>query len=125
MTVTSTPRKSTTPRKASAPRKRTSAPEDAETVVAQAPQAEPAVADEAPSRAGAGGGHVLASVVTFPVTAVRAVAEDVVSTAKRPEALVYWGGLAGLALLGVLEWPAAAAVGVGVAIANGRRRSRS
>lgn len=95
-------------------------------MVAQAPQSEPAAADEPRSRPDAGGaGHLLASVVTFPVTAVRAVAEDVVSTARRPEALVYWGGLAGLALFGVLEWPAAAAVGVGVAIANGRRRSRT
>lgn len=94
-------------------------------MVAQATQPEATPAEEARSHPDAeGGGHVLASVVTFPVTAVRAVAEDVVSTAKRPEALVYWGGLAGLAVLGALEWPVAAAVGVGVAIANGRRRSR-
>ena len=38
--------------------------------------------------------------------------------------LLYWGGLAGLAALGVLEWPAAVAVGVGVAIASGVRRAR-
>lgn len=119
-----TPRKSDTPRKASAPRKRTSAPAAAETVVAQPPRS--GTAGEVPSQPDAdGGGHALASVVTFPVAAFRAVAEDVVSTAKRPEALVYWGGLAGLAVFGVLEWPAAAAVGVGVAIANGRRRARS
>jgi hypothetical protein len=30
-----------------------------------------------------------------------------------------------LAALGVLEWPVAAAVGVGVAIASGRRRTRA
>jgi hypothetical protein len=30
-----------------------------------------------------------------------------------------------MATLGVLEWPVAAAVGVGVAVANGRRRTRA
>jgi hypothetical protein len=67
----------------------------------------------------------VAQVLTFPYFLGRAVAEDVLSTARRPDALLYWGGLAGLAALGVLEWPAAAAVGVGVAVASGVRRSRT
>ena len=70
-------------------------------------------------------GHPLVAVATFPITAARAVAEDVVSAARRPDALAYWGGLAGLAALGILDWPVAAAVGVGVAITNGVRRSRA
>ncbi|SFL55171.1 hypothetical protein [Geodermatophilus ruber] len=64
-------------------------------------------------------------VLTFPVTLGREVAADIVSTARRPDAVVYWGGLAGLVALGVLEWPAAAAVGVGVAVASGARRARA
>jgi hypothetical protein len=63
-----------------------------------------------------------AQVLTFPFSLGRAVAEDIVSTARRPDAVLYWAGLAGLAALGALEWPAAAAVGVGIAIASGRRR---
>jgi hypothetical protein len=61
---------------------------------------------------------------TLPAKVVMAVADDIASTARRPDAVLYWGGLAGLAALGVFEWPVAAAVGVGVAVANGRRRSR-
>ena len=72
---------------------------------------------------GAGLARSLGHIVTLPVTVARAVADDIASTARRPDAVVYWGGLAGLAALGVLEWPAAAAIGVGVAIANGRRRA--
>jgi hypothetical protein len=64
-------------------------------------------------------------VVTLPVTVARAVVDDVATTARRPDAVVYWGGLAGLAALGVLDWPVAAAVGVGVAVAGGRRRART
>jgi hypothetical protein len=58
----------------------------------------------------------------MPLLAVTAVADDIAATARRPEAVVYWGGLAVLAALGVLEWPAAAAVGVGIAVARGSRR---
>jgi hypothetical protein len=65
------------------------------------------------------------AVVTMPFAVARSVAEDVVSTARRPDALLYWGGLVGMAALGVLEWPVAAAAGVGVAVANGVRRSRA
>jgi len=58
----------------------------------------------------------------LPIAVARTVVDDVASTARRPDAVIYWGGLAGLAALGVLEWPVAAAVGVGVAVAGGRRR---
>jgi hypothetical protein len=50
------------------------------------------------------------------------VADDVAAAARRPDAVIYWGGLGGMATLGVLEWPVAAAVGVGIAVVNGRRR---
>jgi hypothetical protein len=63
--------------------------------------------------------------VTLPVRVAAAIADDVSSTARRPDAVLYWGGLAGLAVLGVLDWPVAAAVGIGVAVANGRRASRT
>ena len=72
-------------------------------------------------------GHSLvrsvAHVVTLPVTVAKAVADDIVTTAQRPDAVLYWGGLAGLAALGIIDVPVAAAVGVGVAIAGGRRRA--
>jgi hypothetical protein len=68
-------------------------------------------------------GHSLRRVVTMPVTVTRAVADDVISTLRRPDAALYIGGLAGLAALGILEWPAAAAIGVGVAVAGGRNRT--
>lgn len=61
---------------------------------------------------------------TLPAKVLMAVADDIASTARRPDAVLYWGGLAGLAALGVFEWPVAAAVGVGVAVASGRRRPR-
>src|SRR3954466_1244972 len=64
------------------------------------------------------GGHLAG----LPVAVARTVVDDVASTARRPDAVIYWGGLAGLAALGVLEWPVAAALGVGVAVAGGRRR---
>jgi hypothetical protein len=35
-----------------------------------------------------------------------------------PEQLVYYGGLAALAMLSVIEWPVAAAIGVGTAVAQ-------
>jgi hypothetical protein len=60
----------------------------------------------------------------MPVTMTRTVVEDVVSTARRPDALLYYGGLAGLAVLGVLEWPVAAVAGLGVAVASGARHAR-
>jgi uncharacterized protein (DUF2267 family) len=69
--------------------------------------------------------HALRQVITMPVTATRAVVEDVVSTARRPDGLLYLGGLVGLAALGVLEWPVAAATGIGVAVASGARRARA
>jgi len=84
----------------------------------------------APAVAGDGAGtgsaaaDVLRQVITMPVTMTRTVVEDVVSTARRPDALLYYGGLAGLAVLGVLEWPVAAATGLGVAVASGARHAR-
>jgi hypothetical protein len=59
------------------------------------------------------------------MTAARVVADDLASAAQRPDALVYWGGLAALAALGAIELPVAAAIGVGVAIAGGIRRGRT
>jgi uncharacterized protein (DUF2267 family) len=69
--------------------------------------------------------HALRQVITLPVTATRTVVEDVVATARRPDGLLYLGGLVGLAALGVLEWPVAAATGIGVAVASGARRARA
>jgi hypothetical protein len=56
-------------------------------------------------------------MATLRVKQVEAMADDIASTARRPDAVLCRGGLAGLAALGSLEWPAAAAVGV----AAGRR----
>lgn len=50
-----------------------------------------------------------------------------------PEQMVYYGGLAALAVFSVIEWPVAAAIGVGTAVAQhaaaqgfgGRRRTAS
>jgi hypothetical protein len=69
--------------------------------------------------------RTMGRAVTLPVRVAAAIADDVSSTARRPDAVLYWGGLAGLAVLGVLDWPVAAAVGIGVAVANGRRASRT
>jgi hypothetical protein len=65
------------------------------------------------------------TVVALPATATAAVVDDVVSAARRPDTVLYGGALIGLAALGVLEWPVAAAVGVGVAVASGVRRART
>jgi hypothetical protein len=67
-------------------------------------------------------GGATAQVLRIPGTVAGAIAGDISSAARRPEAVLYWGGLAGLAALGVLEWPVAAAIGVGVAVASGIRR---
>src|SRR4051812_17075464 len=53
-----------------------------------------------PKAGGRGVGSAVGAVVALPFTVARSVAEDVVSTARRPEALVYWGGLVGMAALG-------------------------
>ena len=74
---------------------------------------------------GSWGADSLRQVITFPVTATRTVVEDVVSTARRPDGLLYLGGLVGLAALGVVEWPVAAVAGLGVAVASGARRART
>ncbi|SET25947.1 hypothetical protein [Geodermatophilus poikilotrophus] len=74
---------------------------------------------------GSGVAHSVRTVVTLPVTATAAVVDDVVSTVRRPDAVLYGGALVGLAAFGLLEWPVAAAVGVGVAVAGGVRRART
>ena len=53
------------------------------------------------------------------------LAHDVAVTARNPEAVAYWGGLAALAVVGALEWPVAVAAGLGVAVAGAVRRGRS
>jgi hypothetical protein len=67
----------------------------------------------------------VAQALTVPVTVGRKLAEDITRTARRPDAVLFWAGLAGLAALGALDWPAAAAIGVGIAVASGARRARS
>ena len=76
---------------------------------------------------GSAAAHALRQVITMPVTATVAVVEEVVATARRPDGLLYLGGLVGLAALGVLEWPVAAATGIGVAVAvaSGARHARA
>lgn len=54
------------------------------------------------------------------VKEVKAVTDDIASTARRRDAVMYWGGLAGLAAVIILERPAAGGVGV----AAERRRAR-
>jgi hypothetical protein len=100
-------------------------PPSAATTEAGAATTEASAAAGEATDTGAGLARSMGHIVTLPVTVARVVADDIASTARRPDAVLYWGGLVGLAALGVLEWPAAAAVGVGVAIASGRRRART
>lgn len=58
-----------------------------------------------------------------PAAVARSVRDDV-AAARRPDAVLYWGGAAGFAAMGVLEFPVAAAVGVGVVAAGVVRRGR-
>jgi hypothetical protein len=74
--------------------------------------------------AGSAAADSLRQVISAPVTVAREVVDDVASTLRRPDAVLYLGGVVGLAALGILEWPVAAVAGVGLAIANGRRRAR-
>jgi hypothetical protein len=74
---------------------------------------------------GSGVVNTARTVVTLPVTATVAVVDDVVSAVRRPDVVLYGGALAGLAALGVLAWPVAGAVGLGVAVASGVRRARA
>lgn len=74
---------------------------------------------------GSGVAHSARAVVTLPATATVAVVDDVASAVRRPDAVLYGGALVGLAAVGILEWPVAAALGVGVAIASGVRRART
>lgn len=75
--------------------------------------------------AGSGAAESMRQILTMPTTVARQVADDVVTTMRRPDAVLYLGGLVGLAVIGVLEWPVAAAAGVGVAVATGVRRARA
>lgn len=100
---------------------RRSAPSEA---VASEAREVPAAGEDAVS-AGREGGRSVGRLMTAPVTVAREVVDDVAGAARRPDAVLYWGGLAAMAALGVIELPVAAAVGVGVAVAGGIRRNRS
>lgn len=75
--------------------------------------------------AGTGAAGSMRQIITMPATVARQVADDVVTTVRRPDAVLYLGGLVGLAVFGALEWPVVAAAGVGVAVASGVRRDRA
>jgi hypothetical protein len=70
--------------------------------------------------------HVRVPVVHLPVPSawssplaqIRWVARAISSTLPPPSRLLYYGGIGALALLGVLEWPVAAAVAAGVWVAT-------
>jgi hypothetical protein len=70
-------------------------------------------------------GSTAGYVLRAPGSAVRALVEDVAGAARRPDAVLTWVALAGLAAVGVMEAPVAAAVAVGIAVAGGVRRARS
>jgi hypothetical protein len=76
------------------------------------------------AEAGRSGAGALDRVLFAPVTMAREVVDDVASAARRPETVMYWGGLAALTVIGAIELPVAAAIGVGVAVAGGMRRSQ-
>lgn len=105
----------------------TDTPDSSATAEKAAATAKAATRETAADTAAAGSFVVgsLRTIVTAPATIARAVADDVVSTVRRPDAVLYLGGLVGLAALGVLEWPVAAVAGAGVAVANGVRRARA
>jgi hypothetical protein len=74
--------------------------------------------------------HMRVPVVRMPVAPPQALvaptrraAQTVRSSLPPTDRLVYYGGLAALAAVGVVEWPVAAAVGAGVWIAT-RARER-
>jgi hypothetical protein len=93
-------------------------------VAEQAQQLARATAEKA-AAIGSGVVHTARTAVTLPVTATVAVVDDVVSAVRRPDTVLYGGALVGLAALGILDWPVAAAVGVGVVVASGARRART
>jgi hypothetical protein len=97
---------------------------DGTTTLAEARE-EAAAAAEGTAAAGSAAGGALRQVLSAPVTVARDVADDVASTLRRPDAVLYLAGVVGLAALGVVEWPVVAVAGVGLAIANGRRRGRT
>lgn len=69
-------------------------------------------------------GNGAVQLLRAPSTAVRTLVDDLAGAARRPDTVLTWAGLAGLAAFGVLEAPVAAAVGVGMAVAGARRRAR-
>jgi hypothetical protein len=97
---------------------------DATTTLAEAREEAAATADSAAGAAPAAVG-ALRQVVSAPLTVARDLADDVASTLRRPDAVLYLAGVVGLATVGILEWPVVAVAGVGLAVANGRRRARS
>jgi|tagenome__1003787_1003787.scaffolds.fasta_scaffold20402763_2 hypothetical protein len=97
---------------------------DGTTTLAEARE-EAAAAADGTATAGSAAAGSLRQVVSAPMTVARDVVDDVASTLRRPDAVLYLGGVVGLAVLGILEWPVAAVAGVGLAIANGRRRARA
>lgn len=84
---------------------------------------EPASSPPEPESAGEAG-SALAGLVTAPLRATQGLVRDVAVSARKPEVVAYWGGLAALAALGALDWPVAAVAGVGVAVAGAARRAR-
>ena len=116
--MTPTTRKTTSPATAVAPTATTDLPPEA------VPASEPAGAPPPAPGATGQGGSALVGLITFPVRASERLVRDVGVTARNPEAVAYWGGLAALAVVGALEWPVAAAAGVGVVVAGAVRRGR-
>src|SRR5689334_36239 len=101
----------------------TRAPRTRSTIASTTDEADAATPDRADTGRNSAG--TLTKVVTPPGPVLRDGADDVAAAARRPDAVLYWGGLAALAALAAMVLPVAAAIGVGVAVAGGIRRSRS
>ncbi|MEU8118059.1 hypothetical protein AB0C21_05045 [Spirillospora sp. NPDC049024] len=74
--------------------------------------------------------HFTVHKVDVPAPTLPVSGDDMVTAGKTvtsfirpPGRLVYYAGLGALAAFGVVEWPVAAAIGVGVAVAKRARRS--
>jgi hypothetical protein len=98
--------------------------DDATTTLAEAREQGVAAAGGT-AAVGSAAASSLRQVISAPVTVAREMVDDVVSTLRRPDAVLYLGGVVGLAALGIVEWPVAAVAGVGLAVASGVRRARS
>jgi len=57
-------------------------------------------------------------VLRNPLAATGQLLSGLGASARRPDAVLYWGGLTGAVLLGAIDWPVAVAVGIGVAVAR-------